>query len=168
MSHSNLRSSLETAYKNWLGEKLTLSDEIAKIRKALDGLAAKEKRLATVERLIVCSETILQEINPNFDASKVKPRKKNAMQLPFAVGDVTRWTFEILRQASEPIRSRAIAEQIMKRNDIPLDDKHMLKRVTASVDASLRGKVGEHVEKLDTWPIRWRIIEHPTKNPYGR
>lgn len=168
MALTNLRASLERTFQNWLGERITLNQEIAKIKKAYEELAEKEERLHKVEKLLECSEFILQEIKPGWNRGNIKPRVKNAIQLPFQVGDVTRWTFEILREADEPLRSRTIAEKIVETNGLSLDNKELMKRVMTSVDSALRSKVDVHVEKVDTWPIRWKIIEHPTKLPYGR
>ena len=168
MAITNLRASLTRTYENWLGEQKTLQEEIDKIRKAYEGLNDKEVRLGKVEQLLECSEIILKEIHPEFDPKKVRPKRKNTSILPFATGDITRWTFDILRDSTEPLRSREIAERIIKQHKLDPDDAHLLSRITSSIDGSLRGKIGKHVEKIGKWPIRWRVIEHPTKPPFGR
>ena len=168
MGISNLRLALERRYKDWLGERKLLEKQIDEITAAYETLDEKRDRAARVEQLVHSVETIMAEIAPGWDPADAKPTIKGRWKAPFEAAAVTRWTLDILREAKEPLRSRTIAEMIMTRNGLSLDDRDVLERVRQAADATLRKKLASGlVESIDSWPVRWRVrtIEEMNEKP---
>jgi hypothetical protein len=168
MGISNLQLALERRYKDWLGERNLLEKQIDEIAAAYATLDEKRDRIVRVEQLVQSVETIMAEIAPEWDPAEAKPTQKGRWKAPFEAAAVTRWTLDILREAKEPLRSRTIAEMIMLKNGLSLDDREVLERVRQTADATLRTKVKSGlVESVDTWPVRWRVrtIEEMNKKP---
>ncbi|MBS0477922.1 MAG: hypothetical protein JSR79_01310, partial [Proteobacteria bacterium] len=103
-------------YKDWLGERQLLQKQIAQITEAYETLPEKRDRARTVDRLINSVEIIMAEVVPDWDPATETPTRKGASKLPFEAASVMRWTFDILREADQPLRSRTIAERIMVLN----------------------------------------------------
>lgn len=76
MGISNLKIGLERYYCDWLGEKVELEKQIAEIEAAYRTLEEKRGRIEQVERLTQSAAVILSELNPKWDAAKMKPTKK--------------------------------------------------------------------------------------------
>lgn len=155
---SNLRIALERRYKDWRGEKELLDKQIEEIAAAYETLDEKRERVDRVEGLIASVETIMAEIAPSWDPADATPTRKGAWKSPLEAAAVTRESFEILREAKEPLRSRTIAEMILERNELDLGDRDLLERIRQAVDATLRAhKARGRVESVDTWPVRWAV-----------
>lgn len=159
MGMSNLKDGLVRRYKDWRGEHELLDKQIREIEASYETLYEKKQRLARVAVLLDSVKTIMSEIAPTWDASGERPTTKGQWKHPFEAGAVTRWTLDILREAKEPMRSRAIAERIMELNGrTPGDEREVTDRVRVTVDATLRSKLTKGlVESVDAWPVRWFI-----------
>lgn len=158
MAVSNLRIALERRYKDWRGEKDLLDKQIVEIEAAYETLGEKRDRATRVEALIASVETIMAEIAPSWNPADATPTKRGAWKSPLESAAVTRETFEILREAKEPLRSRTIAEMILERNELDLGDRDLLERIRQSVDATLRAhKARGRVTSVDAWPVRWAV-----------
>lgn len=72
---------------------------------------------------------------------------------------LTRWTFDVLREATEMMTSRQIALKIAEAQGLGAEDKEKLDRIRASVDTNLRKKVGKTVEKHGDYPCYWKLID---------
>jgi len=141
------------------GEHDLLDKQIREIEASYETLEDKKLRLARVADLLDSVKTIMSEIAPTWDASEERPTTKGQWKHPFKAGAVTHWTLDILREAKEPMRSRAIAERIMELNGRTHgDEREVTDRVRVTVDATLRSKLTKGlVESIDTWPVRWVI-----------
>lgn len=146
MGISNLKIGLERYYCDWLGEKVELEKQIAEIEAAYCTLEEKRGRIEQVERLTQSAAVILSELNPKWDAAKMKPTKKWATKLPYDSGEVTRMAFDIMRREDRPMRSSEIAKQLVTEKGDDVDDHDLVTRVKAAIDSSLRSKVGTFVE----------------------
>lgn len=161
MAVSNLKTSLVRRYQDWKGERQALDKQIDEIIRAYETLDEKRKRTERLDLLLDSVTVIMDELYPEWKPETAKPTRMKATKLPFEIGAVTRWCFDILRDSPEPLRSRTIAEKIMEMNSLDLDDTDLVERIRVAADASLRShqKKG-NVESIDSWPSRWRIVDH--------
>ena len=163
MAASNLRIALQRRYKDWRGEKDLLDKQIEEIAAAYQTLDEKRERVARVEALITSVETIMAEVWPTWDPVEATPTRKGAWKNPLESAAVTRETFDILREAREPLRSRTIAEMVLERNKLDTGDRDLLERIRQAVDSTLRAhKAKGRVDSVDTWPLRWVVASGGT------
>lgn len=159
MGISNLKIGLERMYCDWLGEIVELEKHIAEVEAAYALLDEKRERITRVKQLTSSAETILTELNPKWDAAKMKPTKKWATKLPYESGEVTRMAFDIMRREDRPMRSSAIAKQLVREKGGDVDDQDLVNRVKASIDSSLRSKVGTFVEVTEGYGREYSVIK---------
>lgn len=158
MGMSNLKIALERRYKDWLGEREALVKEATEIEAAYETLEEKRERIERLAQLTASVEVIMAEVAPKWDPAAATPTKKGQWKSPFKAAEITSMSFRILRQAEEPMRSRAIAEEILTQSGISLEDRDLLERVRVAVDATLRKhKERGTIESHDSWPVRWSI-----------
>ena len=166
MGYSNIQVALVRKYRTWLSEKRVLDLQIAKIEEAARTLEEKRSRTARVQLLLTAVETIMSEVNPDWDRNEEKPAQQHTTSLPFEAGEITRWTLDAMREAPSNLRVRDIGDQLMKRKSLDLEDKELVDRVRKSIDGNLHSlKRRNHVGKTDEWPARWYIIGRNSDEP---
>ena len=94
------------------------------------------------------------DIRPNDIRPKL-PRERNAW---FRQGECLRLVYDELREASQPMTTRQLAEQIMRVKAIPAADDQRRERVQKTLLASLN-RAKQTIARVEiAGVIRWRLI----------
>ena len=158
MGQTNLRYGLERKFSSLAGELEVLQLEISKIEKLNAALPEMKARSQELENLLNCTDTLLKSINPAWEREKAKPLKPNVHKSPVRLGQTTKLALDVLREANQPMTSREIALEVLKIEGIHDVDASTRQRVTNSVDATLRAKLGVYVESDGAWLQRWNVL----------
>jgi hypothetical protein len=94
------------------------------------------------------------DIRPNDIRPKL-PRERNAW---FRQGECLRLVYDELREATQPMTTRQLAEQIMRVKAIPAADDQRRERVQKTLLASLN-RAKQTIARVEiAGVIRWRLI----------
>jgi hypothetical protein len=94
------------------------------------------------------------DIRPNDIRPKL-PRERNAW---FRQGECLRLVYDELREASQPMTTRQLAEQIMRVKAIPAADDQRRERVQKTLLASLN-RAKQTIARVEiAGVVRWRLI----------
>ncbi|MEP6785017.1 MAG: hypothetical protein ABI898_04660 [Sphingomonadales bacterium] len=140
MGASNLRQSLKTKMGHWAYEVQEHAEEIARIEslfERLDGLREQEDHLRYV---LQCADVVMTEVDPDWKAGQVKPVRQHVHKSSVRPGQTAKLALDILRQATVPLPTRAIAIEVLRRNGDVAPDKEMIRGAVNAVDATLRAK----------------------------
>ena len=94
------------------------------------------------------------DIRPN-DIRPKQPRERNAW---FRPGECLRLIYDELREATQPVTTRELAERIMRVKAIPAADNDRRERIQKTLLASLN-RAKQTIERVETaGVVRWRLI----------
>ncbi len=94
------------------------------------------------------------DIRPN-DIRPKQPRERNAW---FRPGECLRLIYDELREATQPVTARELAERIMRIKAIPAADNDCRERIQKTLLASLN-RAKETIARVETaGVVRWRLI----------
>lgn len=157
MAASNYTIGLKRQYARWLGERLQLSKDIKKTEEAMALLDEKKQRLARIGELTTATETLMSELDPNWDPNKVDPTTTNRQHLPWEHGATTSTAFEIVRELKEPISTKELSKLTIAQLGGDPEDPDVLDRVRSNLDNSLRNH-SAYIKNVGGRPARWQII----------
>lgn len=157
MGSTNLKSALANKMGLWAGELKEQEARAAEILSLYEGLPAITQRTERLKKVLDCASEVMKEIDPAWSPDRVKPAKPFVHKAPVQLGQTTKLALDILREASEPLRSREIATEVLSRDGKNDPSPADIQRVTNSVDAALRQKAGKLVSHDGGWPRRWKI-----------
>src|SRR4051794_12843417 len=104
-------------------------------------------------------EAVIKMLDPSYSlqAIAVKRRQPNPW---FKRGTVYRRAVDVLREATEPMTAREIAERVLAAANVPNPEPEALRDLTGSVLASLRNHKRSGIERTNEGaPARWRVKE---------
>lgn len=157
MGQTNLKQALERKYATMAGELKEKEREVARIQSLFEQLPTLSKRAERLKHLLGCANDLLQEIDPAWKPTKVKPVVPNVHKAPVPMGEIAKGALATLRTAEHDMTAREIAIAILYKHDITDYDKATLRRVTNSVVSSLKKKDGLVVKSDDGYPAKWRV-----------
>jgi hypothetical protein len=102
-------------------------------------------------------EAVIRLFRPDADLGHLKPIRARNDTRWRKRGYGVRTTIEILRQAGRPLSTREIAEEVMRREGLPLDDVEARRDVCSSLHMSILRRVGKDIVRVDCYPTRWAI-----------
>lgn len=158
MGHTNLLLGLERKIGAFMGEHAAKRDEIERIEKLAETLPAMRDRLWELQTLIEATEALLKNIKPDWQRDTVDPIRPCVHQIPIKLGEAGRKGLEVLRDASEPMTTREIADEVLRREGVEDANTATRERVRNTIDASLRTRRGKIVTSDGLWPQRWWVI----------
>jgi hypothetical protein len=95
--------------------------------------------------------------DPNIRPKEISPRQRRARNVWFRQGECLRLIYE-LREATQPVTTRELAERIMRVKAIPAADDHQRELVQKTLLGSLN-RAKETIERVDTaGVVSWRLI----------
>lgn len=158
MGTTNLLSSLKSKYATLTGDLGELQARIQRINDEHAKLSQLEAEAESLKEGIGHVAAVIRMVEPEWDEKTIAPRPRFTRQLPMRPGESAQWTYEILREAKEPMAARDIAAKVLARAGVMDPSRQLLQRATNTVTASLRQHRGNLVESDTSWPKRWRII----------
>lgn len=138
-----------------LNEKRRLAAEAKSASESLPGLTIEINRL---EELVRASELLLRDIDPTWNSSRVKPKRKHAFKSPFPLGEAGRMALDVLREADRPMTCRDIVRVMLERVGVHDYDRDLLDKQTNSLAAYLKKHRGDLIESDGAWPQKWTVI----------
>lgn len=103
-------------------------------------------------------EAVLKMMDPTVNLRLIAPRRRNKQASPYKRGEVFRAVLGVLREASEPMTSRAISEALLRKVGIADPPLKQIRDMVGAVHSSLRNHQGKTVERVgDNMPAKWRI-----------
>lgn len=114
------------------------------------------KRLADNMRHV---EAVLKMMDSSVNLRLIAPRRRNKQASPYKRGEVFRAVLGVLREATEPVTSRAISETLLRKAGIAAPTLKQIRDMVGSVHSSLRNHQGKTIERVgDGMPARWRLL----------
>lgn len=159
MGRSNLQASLEKKYAGWRGELLVVQNKIANIEASQQELVQLRERQEKLNDLVMHTEAIFGEVNPDWDPETVTAVKPGTYNLPFEIGTATREALSILRETGIPSTSRQLAKNVLERQGIHDAEWTVVDSVRGAIDVSFRKKRDKYVKGEGSWPIYWSILD---------
>lgn len=142
----------------FMGELAAKTEEVERIEKLVESLPAKRDRLWELKTLMEATEALLQSIKPGWQCDTIDPVRPHVHQIPIKVGEASRKGLEVLRTATEPMTTREIGDEVLRREGIEDASTATRERVRNTIDAALRKRRGTVVDSDNCWPQRWWVI----------
>src|SRR6202789_3372797 len=88
----------------------------------------------------------------------IRPKQPRARNAWFRQGECLRLIYDELREASQPVTTRQLAEQIMRVKAIPADDDHRRERVQKTILGSLN-RAKQTIARVESaGVVSWQLI----------
>lgn len=158
MAISNGTAHIQRRLAFYLAE-LTEQRRLAKdAKEATEALPALTTNIARLEALVRASELLLRDLDPTWNVSRVRPKRKHAFKSPVGLGQAGRMALDILREASVPMTTRDLVRVMFERVGITDYDRELLDKQTNSLSAYLTKHRGDLVQSDGHWPQKWWVI----------
>lgn len=137
MSKSNRLASNERKIAHLLGEQKDLEFKVEKIEAFIENLPRLRERIAEIDNLLLCLETVIKDDRPEWTGDHLKPRAPRSHQIPIRLGNGSRLALQIVREAHMPLTVREIAEEALRREGHDEVDPETMERVCRTIGAGL-------------------------------
>lgn len=160
MANGNYKLGIRRQYARWLGERVQLERDIARIEKSQQLLEEKRSRLERINKVTEAAVILMAEVDPTWNPEGVKPQYVNRQALPWEHNATTRTAFSIMREIGKPISvlelSKLTIAKLSDKQDVR-EDPDILDRVRSNLGNSLRNAT-DLVRNIGGRPSRWEII----------
>ena len=158
MGISNGRAHLERKMSTILSELHEKRKMVESTKASVEGLPALITRVEYLERLVCAAELLLRDLDPTWNCSRVKPRRKHSFKSPFGIGQAGPMALDVLREATDPITTRDMVRIMLERVGVTNYDRDLLDKQSNSLGAYLKKHDGDLVKSDGAWPQKWWVI----------
>ncbi|MGI4949228.1 MAG: hypothetical protein ACRYHC_11170 [Janthinobacterium lividum] len=158
MGKSNFLHSLETKLGYLAGELAQKREELGRIERLMAAKPALEEQIEALVTVIDAGALFVQHYHPDWDVDTIDPVRAHVHKSPIKIGQSTRKALDVLRGASEPMRTLDIASEILRRDGIADPDNVIRARLTNSLSNTLKKRIGKQVQSDGEWPQHWSVI----------
>ena len=117
-----------------------------------------EQQLARERTNLAHLDATMRLFDPNIRPKDIRPRQRRTHNAWFRHGECLRLIYDELREATEPVTTRELAERIMRVKAIPAVDDHRRELVQKTLLASLN-RAKETIARIETaGVVSWRLI----------
>ena len=117
-----------------------------------------EQQLARERANLAHLDATMLMFDPNIQPTDIRPRKRRARNAWFRSGECLRLIYDELREATQPVTTRELAERIMRVKAIPAADDHQRELVQKTLLGSLN-RAKETIERVEVaGVVSWRLI----------
>ncbi len=103
-------------------------------------------------------DATMRLFDPNIRPKDIRPRQRRKHNAWFRPGECLRLIYDELREASQPMTTRELAERIMRVKAIPADDDHRRELVQKTLLGSLN-RAKQTIARVNTaGVVTWRLI----------
>src|SRR5450432_435028 len=103
-------------------------------------------------------DATMRLFDPNVRPKDIRPRQVRAHNVWFRQGECLRLIYDELREATQPVTTRELAERIMCVKAISAADDHQRELVQKTLLGSLN-RATETIERVDTaGVVSWRLV----------
>ena len=118
-----------------------------------------EQQLARERTNLTHLDATLRLFDPNIRPQDIRPRQPRAHNTWFRQGECLRLIYDELREATQPVTTRALAERIMRVKALPTADDHSRERVQKTLLASLNRAKATIARVEIAGVVSWRLIQ---------
>ena len=128
-------------------------------RAAITGeIAMHEREIDRLRADLVHLDATMRLFDPNVRPKDIRPRQQRTHNAWFRHGECLRLIYDELREATQPVTTRELAERIMRVKAIPAADDHRRELVQKTLLASLN-RAKETIARVETaGVVSWRLI----------
>jgi hypothetical protein len=104
-------------------------------------------------------DATMRLFDPNIQPKDIRPKRPRVSNAWFRPGECLRLIYDELRDATQPVTTRELAERLMRVKAIPTADKSRRELVQKTLLASLN-RAKETIARVETGcVVSWRLIE---------
>jgi hypothetical protein len=117
-----------------------------------------EQQLVQQRANLTHVDATMRLFDPDIRPKDIRPKRPRARNAWFRQGECLRLIYDELREATQPVTTRALAERIMRLKAIPPADDQRRERVQKTLLASLN-RARETIARVEVaGVVRWRLI----------
>jgi hypothetical protein len=117
-----------------------------------------EQQLAQQRANLAHLDATMQLFDPDIRPKDIRPKQPRARNAWFRPGECLRLIYDQLREATQPVTTRELAEQIMRAKAIPAADNDRRERVQKTLLATLN-RAKQTIARVEiAGVVRWRLI----------
>jgi hypothetical protein len=128
-------------------------------RSELDGMLRQlEKQLVLQRANLAHVDATMRLFDPGIRPNDIRPRQPRERNAWFRQGECLRLIYDELREATQPVTTRELAERIMRVKAIPAADDQRRERVQKTLLGSLN-RAKQTIARIESaGVVRWRLI----------
>ena len=131
-----------------------LRDKRSELAGLVKGL---EQKLGEHRTTLTHLDATLRLFDPQIRPEEIRPRQPRTRSVWFRPGECLRRIYDVLREAPEPLTTRAIADRIIAMKDMTNGDERSRALIRKVVLGSLN-RARDTVERVETaGVVRWRV-----------
>lgn len=117
-----------------------------------------EQQLVRERTNLAHLDATMRLFDPNIRPKDIRPRQRRTHNAWFRQGECLRLIYDELREATQPVATRELAERIMCVKAIPAADDHRRELVQKTLLGSLN-RAKATIERIETaGVVSWRLI----------
>jgi hypothetical protein len=117
-----------------------------------------EQQLAQQRANLAHVDATMRLFDPDIRPKDIRPKQPRTRNAWFRQGECLRLIYDELREATQPVTTRELAERIMRLKAIPTADNDRRDRIQKTLLASLN-RAKETIARVETaGVVRWRLI----------
>jgi hypothetical protein len=127
-------------------------------RSELAGMVIRlEQELVEHRASLTHLDATMRLFDPDIRPEEIRPRQQRARNAWFRPGERLRLIYDVLRDASQPLTTRELAERVMDAKAIPAADDRQRALIQRTILGSLN-RAKETIERTETGGvIKWRV-----------
>ena len=128
-------------------------------REELAGMLRQlEQQLAQQRANLAHVDATMRLFDPDIRPKDIRPKQPRARNAWFHQGECLRLIYDELREATQPVTTRDLAERIMRLKAMPSADNQCRERVQKTLLASLN-RAKQTIARIEVaGAVRWRLI----------
>jgi hypothetical protein len=117
-----------------------------------------EQQLTQHKANLAHLDATMRLFDPNVRPKEISPRQRRVRNAWFRQGECLRLIYDELREATQPVTTRELAERIMRVKAMPATDDHRRELLQKTLLGSLN-RATETIERVETaGAVSWRLI----------
>lgn len=158
MATTNLLLGLENKISVLRGELSQARKEVKTISDGWNRLPELQSRVNDLAETIAAAERVIRHDYPDWQPTRVKPRKPGKWRGLFKSGDIGRKALTVLRKADEWMRPIEVARAMLAQIGHDPDDRIEREKLSNSIGAYFKSWQGDLVESRGSFAKEWRVI----------
>lgn len=158
MATTNLLLGLENKISVLRGELSEARKELKAISDGWDRAPVVQARISALSETIAAAERVIRHDYPDWQPTKLKPRKPRKWRGLFQSGDIGRKALTVLREADDWVRPLNVARIMLAEIGHDPDDRIAREKLTNSIAGYFKSREGDLVESRGDFAKEWRVI----------
>ena len=117
-----------------------------------------QARISDLADTIAAAERVIRHDYPDWQPTRVKPRKPGKWRGLFASGEIGRRALTVLREADDWVRPLEVARIMLADIGHDSDDRVEREKLTNSIAGYFKSREGDLVESRGSFAKQWRVI----------